>query len=368
MVNSMEKFDTNYFTKLTEMLQDNNVINLAVGQPDFKPPISILKALEENIGTDTGYTPIQGLEELRKLIRKKLRTENGIKAEKVVVTVGATEAIFDSMLAHLNYDSEVILFSPYYSKYIAVPCLLGVKTRTIPLKNGRPDLLELEHKITKRTKMVVVNSPSNPTGIVYSKDEIRQLVKIIDKHDLILLSDEVYEKYVYDGKKHISPGKYSERVITVNSFSKTYGFPGLRLGYLAGTEEMVAPILDVHMSNTTCSPYASQKAAIAALRIGYDFFDITSFDKRRKLVMKKLDEIGIEYIYPDGAFYVYICVGGDSFELADKLMHKKILVMPSQLFGDENNSIRISYATDRKTLVKGLELLIKNLSPPRYNS
>lgn len=357
----MQKCKTNYLTKLTEMIQDINIINLAIGQPDFKPPILLLKVLKENIGTYTGYTPLQGLEELRTLIKEKLKIENRVKAEKVVITVGATEAIFDSMLAHLNTDSEIIFFSPYYHKYITVPNLFGIKTKTIPLNNGRPNILELEHKITKRTKMVVVNSPSNPTGIVYSKDEIKQLIEIIDKHDLILLSDEVYEKYVYDEKKHISPGKYSERVITVNSFSKTYGFPGLRLGYLAGTEEIVTPILDVHISNTTCSSYASQKAAAVSLKKGYEFFDINSFDKRRNLVIKKLDEIALDYIYPNGAFYVYIYVGQDSWVLADKLFHKNLLVIPSQLFGDENNAIRISYAIDEKKLEKGLEILTKNL-------
>ena len=160
---------------------------------------------------------------------------------------------------------------------------------------------------------------------------------------------------------------HGPHVVTINSFSKTYRFPGLRLGYLAGVAEIVYPILDVHMSNTTCSPYASQKAAAVALRRGYEFFDITSFDKRRKLVIKKLDEIGIEYIYPEGAFYVYIYTGKHSLELANELLHKKLLVIPSQLFDDGDNAIRISYATDKKALVKGLELLIKNLSHHKYN-
>ena len=343
------------------MLQDANAINLAVGQPDFKPPASLLKTLEKNIGKYTGYTSPHGLEELRSLIKKKLKLENKIKVENIVVTVGAAEAIFDSMLAHLNHTSEVILFSPYYYRYAEIPRFLGVKIKTISLKNGRPNLSELERKITKRTRMVLLNSPSNPTGIVFSENEIKHLIEIIDEHNLILLSDEVYEKYVYDNKKHISPGIYSDRVVVINSFSKTFGYPDLRLGYLAGSTELVAPILEVHVSNTTCSPYASQKAAAEALRGGYDFFDISSFDKRRRLIMERLDEVGIEYIYPEGAFYVYVFVNRNSMDLSNHLLREKLLVMPSQQFGDKDNAIRISYAADIESLEKGLKILTKNL-------
>jgi len=357
----MQKLNTNYLNRITEMLQDDNIINLAVGQPDFKPPASVLKAMKENIEKYTGYTPFQGLEELRNSIRNKLRSENKIKGEKVVVTAGAAEAIFDSMLAHLDRGSKVILFFPYYGRYAEVPHLLGVKIHTVSLKNGRPDLFEMERKITKRTRMVVVNSPSNPAGIVYSKGEIKQLVEIIDKHNLILLSDEVYEKYVYDGKKHISPGRYSDRVITINSFSKTYGFPGLRLGYVAGDSELVDPILKIHRSNTTCSPYASQMAAIEALKLDHDFFDLSSFDRKRRSVMQTLDDFGINYVYPEGAFYFYIYVDKDPVKLSNELLSKKLLVMPGSLFGDTKKAIRISYAVNVKTLERGLEILIKHI-------
>lgn len=369
MVSWMQNLDAKYYTNLFQMLQKPEVINLAVGQPDFKPPSYILNVIKENIEEYTGYTDIKGLPELRDLIKRKLRKENKVNAEEVIVTNGAVEALFDSMLAYLDRNSEVILFSPHYGKYLTAPRLIGARVKTVSLEDKRPNIEKLESKITRKTKLVVVNSPCNPTGTVHSREEIKQLVEIVERHNLILLSDEIYEKYVYDdGRKHVSLGKYSDRVITVNSFSKTYGFPGLRLGYLAGTAELVAPILDVHMSNTTCSPYASQKAAAVALRGGYNFFDIASFDKRRKLVMKKLDEIGIEYIYPEGAFYVYIYINRNSLELADELLHKKLLVMPSQLFGDGNDAIRISYATDKETLENGLELLIKNLYPRKFNS
>ncbi len=353
----MHKFDIYYFKKLNEMLSKSDVINLAIGQPDFKPSVSIIKAMKESIEEYTGYTPIQGLPELRNLIKKKLSVENKVWVEEVVVTAGAVEAIFDAMLALLSHNSEVILFSPYYGKYTMAPALLGAKIKAVPLKNNRPDMEELGNQITKRTKMVVVNSPSNPTGIVYSEEEIKQLVEITNEHDLILLSDESYEKYVYGHKKHISPGRFSDDVIVINSFSKSYGFPGLRLGYLAGGHEFVERITSVHVANTTCCPYAAQKAAIEALRKKCPV-DVKSFNKRRKLVMKYLDSAGVDYIYPEGAFYVYVYTANDSMNISNMLMEKKVLVMPNALFGEQQNAIRISYAIEHEILEKGLNILM----------
>lgn len=358
MTQQYKEFHSNLFKKI----KNPNSINLAIGQPDFKPPQVMLNVLKENIDTNTGYTDIKGLPELRELIKKKLQKENKIKTEKVIITNGAIEAIFDSMLTHLKSDSEIILFSPYYGKYTTVPNILGTNIKTISMKNNRPDLEILEHNVSKKTKMIVLNSPCNPTGIVFTKDEIKHLVEIVDRHDLILLSDEVYEKYIYDGKKHISPGKYSDRVITINSFSKTYGFPGLRLGYLAGISKLIDPIINTHMSNTTCSSHMFQKAAIATMKSNKNSFDLSVFDTRRKQIMKLLDQNNISYIYPEGTFYMYIHINEDSVKLSNKILDKNLLVMPSKIFGDNKNALRISYAVNDGILKKGMEILIPFLS------
>jgi len=358
----MDTYVTDFLSRLFRASQNVDSINLAIGQPNFKPPECVLNELKKNIGSYTKYTDVEGLPELRALIQKKLIIENKIKAEKIIVTNGAVEAIFDTMLTYLNRDSEIILFSPYYGKYKTVPKLFGSKIKKISLNNNnRPDFETLKQSITKKTRMIIVNSPCNPTGVVFSRDEVKRLIEIVEKHDLILLSDEVYEKYVYDRKEHVSPGQYSDNVITINSFSKTYSLPGLRLGYLAGTSNLVDPILDIHMSNTTCSSYASQMAAIRALKLKKNCFDLSSFDRRRKLSMNILNDNEIEYIYPEGAFYLYIYVHQDSVSLAQRLLNNKLLVMPSKLFGDVHNAVRISYATDKETLEKGLELLINNI-------
>jgi len=358
----MESFVENYFLKLFQMKENPNSIDLAIGQPNILPSSNLIKELKKHVDKYTNYTDAQGIPELREEIKKKLLNENKINAEKVIITHGAAEAIFDTILAHLSKNSEVVVFSPHYRKYITIPELVGAKVKTVPLnKRNRPDLEKLEDCITKKTKMIIVNSPNNPTGVVYSKDEIKQILEIADKFDLIILSDEVYEKYIYEKNRHISPGKFSDNVITINSFSKSYGLPGLRLGYLAGSSKLVDLILKVHLSNTTCLSYASQKAAIVALKDKSETLDFNSFDKKRKIAMKILSENNIDFIHPQGSFYLYIFVNQDSLKLSQKLMKNNLLVMPSIVFGT-SNAIRISYATDIKLLTKGLEILIKNLS------
>jgi len=358
----MDNSVNNFLSRLFRVCQNPDVIDLAIGQPNFSPPNAVLEALKNNVGSYTRYTDMEGLPELRGLIQKKLINENKIKTENVIVTNGAIEAIFDTMLTYLSKDSEVILLTPCYGKYHAVPNLLGSKIKTVSLNNkNRPDFDKLAQCITKKTKLIVVNSPCNPTGVVYSNYEIKQLIKIAEEHDLILLSDEVYEKYVYVNNGHVSPARFSDRVITVNSFSKTYGLPGLRLGYLAGALDLVSPIRNVHMSNTTCSSYASQMAALAALNLKKDFFDLSSFNRRRSIVLDILDNNDIDYIFPEGTFYVYVYVNQDSILFAQHLLDRKLLVMPGRVFGSDHNAIRISYAIDEELLVKGLEILTNYL-------
>lgn len=355
----MTEFELEFLSKITKLMQQKEMINLAVGQPDFKPPAFLLDAYKKNIGVNSGYTSVVGLIELRELITKKLQKENNFKPEKVLITTGAAEAIFDTMLTYLSQGSEVILFSPYYYRYATTARILGAKVTTIDLKNGRPNLDNLENKITNKTKIIVLNSPSNPTGIVYTEEEIKKIVKIVEKYNLLLISDEVYEKYLYDNAVHISPASISRRVITINSFSKTYGFPGLRLGYLAGYAELVDPIIATHVANTTCSPYSSQMAIIEAMKQGYDFFNIASFDERRKIILETLDDLSLAYIYPQGAFYIYVYIHQNPLEFVKKLMKEKILVMPGNLYEEKSVAIRLSYATDKQKLRKGLEIFKK---------
>jgi len=354
----MDEYYNEFHSYLFNKIKDKNKINFAIGQPDFKPPKEMLKAIKDNIEINTGYIDPEGLPELRELIKNKLRKENKIKTEKIIVTNGAIEAIFDSMLSHLKKDSEVILFSPYYCKYSTAPKIIGAKIKKIQMKNKRPNISSLEKIINKKTRMIVLNNPCNPTGIVFSRDEINYLVELVEKNNLIMIADEVYEKYIYDRKKHISPGRFSDKIITINSFSKSFGFPGLRLGYLAGSSDLINPIINVHMSNTTCSPYMFQKAAIAALKYKKYPFDLSKYDKRRKKIIKILNENNIDYIYPEGAFYFYLYTKKDSIKLSKKLLDNNVLVMHNKIFGDNKNAIRISYAVNDDKLKLGLKVLI----------
>ena len=355
MVSLMDK--ETFISHLNRKILDKTSINLAVGQPDFKPPQHIIKAFKDNIEVNTGYTPIQGIPVLRQEIQKKLRRENNINAEEIIVTTGAIESIFDIMLTYLKPKDEIMLFTPSYNKYRSIAEILGSTIKNISLKNNRPDIFNLKQSITKKTKMIIINSPNNPTGIVFSSEEIKHIVDLAEKNNIICISDEVYEKYVYDQAQHISPASISNTVITVNSFSKSFGFPGLRMGYLAGSSDLINPILKTHMSNTTCSLFAAQMAAVTALQLKTPIFNIEVFDMRRKYVINKLNEMGLSYIYPEGAFYVYIYIDKNSLDFAYLLLKNNVLCMPSQLYGDHQNALRISYAVDIDLLKKGLTIL-----------
>jgi len=356
----MKQSNNEFLVRLSELSRNPAMVNLGIGQPEFSPPDCMIKALHESIGKNTGYTPVQGIPELREQIKKKLRSENKVKAESVLVTAGAVEALFNSMLAFLKTRDEVILFSPHYSKYNTVPELLGARVKRIGLRNKRPDLEQLEKSVSEKTKIIVLNSPCNPTGMVFSREEIKKLVEIAEKNNSILLSDEVYEKFVYDGKKHTSPGEFSENVITINSFSKSFGFPGLRLGYLAGRNELVMKARDIHLSNVTCVPEFSQSAALAALKCG-NSFKLASFEERRNIVLELLNSAGAEFIHPEGTFYIYVFTKGNAERITEELMKEKILVMPNTVFAGERNALRISYAIPEEKLENSIKLVLEKL-------
>jgi aspartate aminotransferase len=344
-------------------MQDPSAINLAVGQPNFQPPQKIMDALHLSAEKQYGYTPTEGITELQQAIQQKLQRENKTSVEKVIVTTGAIEAIFDSLLAHLKRNDEIILFSPHYQKYCTVPNLFNVIIKHVPLtKEKRPDVSALENIITSKTKIIILNSPNNPTGIVYSSDEIKHIIEHVEKNNLLLISDEVYEKYVYDGKKHLSPGCFSKNVLTINSLSKTYGLPGLRLGYLAGTSELIDPVIPIHRSNTTCSPYSVQMAALTAFSDTFNIPDLHSFSLKRKRTMEILDENSITYIHPEGTFYLYIHVPKSSLKIAAQLLEKKVLVMPGEIYHDTHPFIRISYAVNSNKLEQGLQVIKRIIS------
>jgi len=364
--------------------QGVDVVNFTVGEPDFDTPDNIKQAAHRAIQSGfTKYTHAAGMAELRHAIAAKLKAENGLdySADEVLVANGAKQAIFMTMLCLVEDGDQVLLPSPYWVSYADQALICGAEPTPIDA-TGREDLKltaqMLEAAITKRSKLLVLNSPCNPTGVVFTRAELEALVDVALAHDLWVLSDEIYEHLIYDGLEHASPASFTkkarQRVITINGLSKTYAMTGWRIGYAAGPQEVIRAAVNMQ-SNTTSAPNSiAQKAALEALEGPQDSVAEmrAAFDARRRLIVEGLNEIpGVSCLMPHGAFYAFAdCRGllGKSYggKRADKsldlcaalLDQAQVAVVPGSAFGAEGY-VRFSYATSEENIRKGLERLRK---------
>ena len=342
--------------------EDRNVISLGPGEPDFTTPRHIIKFAKKKL--DQGYThysPPQGRSDLREIIAKKLKKDNKINLspDEIIVTCGSQEALFLATLALVDPGEKIIVPNPGFLAYIPmVESVTGTQI-SIPLleENGfelNPD--EVEKLIDNRTQVLLINTPGNPTGRILKKKTLEELADIVIDHDLKVFSDEAYEKFVYDDKKHISIGSLNgmkKHVLTFQSFSKAYAMPGWRVGYAAGPKEIIQCMTRMHLYCGLCAPTISQLAALEALKRSQKCVrDMKKeYDRRRKLVIKRLRQIpSITCLIPEGAFYAFPNVksfGVSSVKFADFLLKKaKVLVVPGTEFGKYGEGyIRISYAT-----------------------
>ncbi len=335
-------------------------INLGLGQPDFDTPEHIkraaIKAIEKGF---TGYTPNCGYPELRSALAEKFRAENGIECspEEIMVTSGASEALFLAIAALVDRGDEVLIGDPSFLSYSALTKLVGGRPVDVPLNDElRLSPEDLEERITAKTKLIIINSPSNPTGAVQTEDEMKAIAEMADDKDVGVISDEVYEHFIYEGK-NASPGKYSENVITVNAVSKTYAMTGWRVGYMVAKGCALEELLKIHQYAQACACSISQKAALAAItgpqECVYQMRD--EFRRRRDLLVEGFREMGIDLIEPKGAFYLFPRVGdGDS--VAARLGKAGVIVVPGSAFGQcGREHIRISYAASRANLEEALK-------------
>lgn len=294
------------------------LINLGSGTPDFLPPPEVFAAMHGAL--DAGrvqYTPWTGIPELRAAIAEKLRTENGITVDpdsEVLVTAGAQEALMTVLMTLLDPGDEALTPSPHYDEYTRDAAILGGTLVPVPTAletNFTIRAADLEAALTPRTKALVIVTPNNPTGTVLPAATLREIAALAQERDLLVISDEIYEYYVYDGHHHISmaslPGM-RERTITINSFSKSFGMTGLRLGYIAAPAPLIEAMLPFHHAMMICANAVAQMGGLAALRQPRDWFKpvLTEYDRRRRLWMSTLDEIGLPYSEPQGAYYVFI--------------------------------------------------------------
>lgn len=367
-----------------------DVISFSAGEPDFNTPKNIInaaiKAMEDG---NTKYTSVNGILQLREAICKKFKDDNGIEynPSQIVVSTGAKQSLANTFLAILNPGDEVIVSTPYWVSY----------PELIKLADGKPVFVEgdeksnykftkenLEKAVTAKTKAIVLNTPNNPTGTIYNKEELEVIADFAKKYNIIIISDEMYEKLIYDNENHISIASLSkdayERTIVINGLSKSYAMTGWRIGYCAASEKIAKLMISIqsHVTSNVCS--ITQYAALEALSGPQDEITkmINEFEKRRNYMINRIESIdNLSIVKPKGAFYIMInienCLGkeingkilNDSMEFCASLLeNEKLAVIPGKAFG-LNNYIRVSYATSMEAIKEGLnriESFIKKLN------
>lgn len=359
----VQSIDLSGIRKMFDMVGENS-INLALGEPDFDTPLHIREAVKKALDEGfTHYTSNMGIIELREALSNKLLTENKIETspESIIITTGASGALYSSTNALVEEGDDVIIPDPGFVAYDACVKISGGRSVPVHLKDENEfrmipeDVLEL---VTPRTKAIIMNSPGNPTGGVLEKEDVKGLADIADDQDIILISDEIYENIIY-GKKHYSPARYSDNVITINGFSKTYAMTGFRIGYLAAPPELTEELLKVHQYTVTCATSLSQKAALAALQGPQDkvWEMVGEFERRRDLVVKRLRNMGITCNQPHGAFYVFPSIENPE-RLVEEALKKDVVLVPGTSFGKKGEGhFRISYAASYEDLEEAMNRL-----------
>lgn len=354
--------------------QGADIVNFGVGEPDFDTPENIkeaaIKAIRDGF---TKYTPVGGIDDLKDAIAEKLKAENGLDygREEIIVSCGAKHSLYNIAQALYGAGDEVIIPSPYWVSY-PDQVLLNDATPVIVKTYEKDSFMlkaeALEANITRNTKALILNSPSNPTGLTYDEKTLHEIADVAQRHDMYIVSDEIYEKLLYDGARHVSIASLGDemrkKTIVVNGLSKSHAMTGWRIGYAAGPRDVIKAMTNIQSQSTSNPTSIAQKAAVEALRGPQDFIGkmLAEFDKRRKYLVGELNSIaGVSCLMPTGAFYAFPntskLYGGrvkDSSELALYLLEEAgVALVAGGAFGDDAH-IRISYATSMEDIKKAV--------------
>lgn len=370
--------------------QGVDIVDFSSGEPDFDTPEPVKAAAEAAIRSGfTKYTPSSGIDELRQAIADKLREEQGLRYDKaqILVSCGAKHSLYNLAEALLEAGDEIIIPAPYWVSYADQALLNDATPVLLPTREEDGyaiDLDALERLVTPRTKAIIVNSPCNPTGATYDRKTLEAIAAIAVRHDLLIVSDEIYEKVLYDGATHVSIAALSPevavRTVIVNGVSKAYAMTGWRIGYAAGPKELITAMANIQSQSTSNPCSISQKAAVAALRLGGPFTEqmVMEFDRRRRMMVDRLNRIpGVTCPMPGGAFYAFPNISGvlggrgpdgpvDSPQALAAYLLKTahVAVVPGEPFGSRAH-IRLSYATSMDAIERGVERIaaaLKTLS------
>ena len=352
-----------------------DVVSFGAGEPDFDTPDFIKDAAIEAIRKGfTKYTPSTGTLELRKAIQEKFQKENSLtySPEQIIVSSGAKHCLFNIILALVDDNDEVIIPVPYWVSYPEMVKAAGGISRFVTAdssNNFKITPAELTRAISKKTRVLILNSPANPTGVVYAEAELREIAEICVKNNIYVISDEIYEKLIYDKCRHSSIASFNDAIyqlaFTVNGVSKAYSMTGWRIGYCAGPQEVINAIknLQDHSTSNPCS--ISQAAALKALTTADDWTRrmCDEFESRRDYLMQRIDAIpGLSYIKPGGAFYLFCNIARvhlRSQEFSMRLLKEEnVAVIPGDGFGADEY-IRLSFATNKEIIKKGIDRLEK---------
>lgn len=352
------------------------IYHFEVGRPDFDTPKVIkdatIKSIEDG---NVFYTSNYGVMPLREAVAEKLRKENNLDytAKEVLITAGATESIYDSYSLILEEGDEILLPNPCWPNYINAAYIMGavpVRYSLAEENDFQIDFDELEGLVTEKTKAIVIINPSNPIGSMFTLETLEKLADFAKKKDILVISDEIYEKIIYGNKEHVSIASLDgmkERTITINGFSKTYSMTGFRLAYIAAPEEFIRVLNIIHQHNTSCATSFVQHGGITALKEGNEGAEemVKEYKRRRDYIVDKVNSIeGLSLNAPDGAFYAFINIKGlgvSSEEFCNYLLDEEcVAIVPGTVFGSAGEGfVRFSYASSYEDIVEGLNRMEK---------
>ena len=353
--------------------EGKDVVIFGAGEPDFNTPENIKNAAKKAIDNNiTRYTPPGGMAELKKAVADKLMRDNKLSYDvsEILISCGGKHSLYNIMMCVLDKGDEVILPTPYWVSYDEMIKLAEAKTVFCETDDKFKLTAEMvESKITPKTKMLILNSPSNPTGAVLDPEEIRKIAGLAVRHNFYVVSDEVYEHFVYGNNKQVSIASFGDDIkkltLISNSVSKTYAMTGWRIGYTSGPKEIIKAMDNLQGHSTSNPTSIAQMAAVEALAGPQDSVKlmVKAFDERRKFIYKRLNEIdGISCVEPEGAFYAFPDISGtgmDSMTFASKLLEEALVaVVPGIAFGSDKH-VRLSYATSIHEMTRGMDRIEK---------